>query len=571
MKAALRLLAAAGTAFGLLSAQTSRLVTWRREAAGHVQDVGAPLGPQAVGSLMKPFVAKAWALAHPDAEPPRIACSPASGCWQKRGHGILGLQEALATSCNAYFRELAEATPLPQRQRIFRQESFLGTPERADQAIGLEPGLRILPEVLLEAYVRLRSEPWEATEAVRQQVLRGLREAALTGTAKGIRQRGFLAKTGTVPSVDEDPRHTTGWTLVMDEAGWAVLARLEHGTGREAAQALAEPLARPRTWVTPLLRKAGRVAPQTDVTVRLFGLLPGAISVRNLEAVPLPWGDGYIGPGAERRLGPGDRVGPGHLELHAPGQLLRRLHGSLSGISEASGAVAAVARVPLRDYVAGVLAAELPGAMDDRRMALGAAVLRFLARGPRHSEADVCDSTHCAWYIGEGPRLDWASPIRARVIREPIDPPPTEREWRAMLERAQEPGPAAWSAHCGGEPLSSQALWASGEMAVESCPRHSAAEAAPWRRVWKADDLRRAFGRLPQSLSVVWKAGTWHLRVGWLGGSQDFRYDDAHRQLAAILGWDALPSPADGLEPVPGGWEVRGRGQGHRVGLCLGS
>ena len=53
--------------------------------------------------------------------------------------------------------------------------------------------------------------------------------------------------------------------------------------------------------------------------------------------------------------------------------------------------------------------------------------------------------------------------------------------------------------------------------------------------------------------------------------SEGLLYDDLHRLLAPSLGWDALPSPPDSFERVGGGWLARGRGRGHRVGLCLGA
>ena len=47
-------------------------------------------------------------------------------------------------------------------------------------------------------------------------------------------------------------------------------------------------------------------------------------------------------------------------------------------------------------------------------------------------------------------------------------------------------------------------------------------------------------------------------------------YDDAHRALAAVLGWGALPSPPDRVTRTATGFRAEGVGAGHRVGLCLG-
>ncbi|MDE3245650.1 MAG: hypothetical protein KGN80_06145, partial [Acidobacteriota bacterium] len=205
----------------------------------------------AVGSLQKPFVAEAWAMAHPTTPTPRFRCGPDSGCWLPSGHGELGLSHALAVSCNAYFRALAEDTPPSILESTFNAEGFSSLPISSDLAIGLagpEGPLLIAPGDLLEAYERLVREPWPSGGAVRDQVLAGLREAALKGTAGGLGQRGWWAKTGTVLIQEGDPTRTAGLVMAVDDAGWAVLAKLEPGTGRQAAAAIAPALARLRPW-----------------------------------------------------------------------------------------------------------------------------------------------------------------------------------------------------------------------------------------------------------------------------------------------------------------------------------
>ncbi|NTV76128.1 MAG: hypothetical protein HGA66_18235, partial [Holophaga sp.] len=60
------------------------------------------------------------------------------------------------------------------------------------------------------------------------------------------------------------------------------------------------------------------------------------------------------------------------------------------------------------------------------------------------------------------------------------------------------------------------------------------------------------------------------LRIWRDGAARSLKFDQAHRLVANVLGWDALPSPADDVEMTEGGFRVRGHGQCHRVGLCLG-
>lgn len=529
------------------------MMVWTRAASGRL--TGGPDQPEAVGSLQKPFVAKAWALAHPGTAAPRSVCTPDAACWLPSGHGPLGLSRALAVSCNAYFRTLAKATPPEVLQQVFREAGFQGRVRTPEQAIGLEHPPTIQPSRLLEAYDRLQREPWIHGENLRQTVLQGLREAARSGTAKGVNQLGLLAKTGTVPSQDGDPRHSVGWVLALEPGGGGRLARLEPGTGREAATLLMQP---PVSMESPQVR------------VQLLPLLPGPFTVRNLEAAPLPSTGGFLGPGGERRLQPGDWVGPGLLELRATNGFRRQLRGRLQCRWGRGSTLELVATVALRDYVAGVLAAELPEVRDSRRLELGATVLRFLRQGPRHRDVDVCDNTHCAWFIGGGPRLLWRSPTKAVVLAAPVDPPPTDLEWGAIQTLALQPGPSRWSAHCGGQPLSPHAVWGSGDKSQAPCPRHGPEPTTRWVRQWPGDRLRQALGHEVLDLAVVWRQGIWHLRVRGTTGTRDLRYDTAHRLLATALGWDSLPSPADHIIPIARGWEAQGLGSGHRVGLCLG-
>ncbi len=591
------------------SAPTPRLRTWSRETLRTAHTLRGDV-PMAVGSLQKPFVAKAWAAAHPGQQPPRLVCGPDSHCWHPKGHGELGLSRALAVSCNAYFRRLATETPLKGLQASLAQAGFQGQLSGPDAALGL-PGaspLVIRPSRLLEAYAHLVREPWSEGEEVRQQVLAGLRDAARSGTAAGLAQGGCWAKTGTLPATDGDPTKTRGFVLVLDDTGRGTLAELEPGTGREAAVALgrqlrwgyrseegppgrvapsASPLVLPHAMpgqsavIAPDMNEGDRPVGsrpsqeiERPVVVRLFDLLAARKwKVRNLGPGAIPARQGFLGPGASLELSGEDWVGPGLLEIEVPGTgLIRRLEGRLAVVRDRNGGRYLAAALAPREYVSGVLAAELPGADEARRLTLGAAALRFLAKGPRHEEADVCDSTHCAWFVGRGPQMRWITPRRAIQPAAHGETPGaiSDREWSAMIALAERPGPSLWSSDCGGKPLSSHTLWGDSNHEVFSCPRHTAANTQPWHRIWKAADLARAFGRPVEGLEIRFPEGVWTLSVQGPTGTKDYRFDEAHRRLARILGWDALPSPADEIQPSPEGFRVRGVGQGHRVGLCLG-
>ncbi|MBK8724930.1 MAG: hypothetical protein IPL96_02450 [Holophagaceae bacterium] len=317
----------------ILSAQSPSqdrgLQTWSLQQGRVTAGEGASAAPLAAGSLQKPFVAKAWAATHPGAATPRFTCGPGSACWRPGGHGELGLARALAVSCNTYFRALAAVTPPAALARTFAEEGFQGAPTTPDLAVGLvepEGAITITPGELVEAYGRLVREPWSVGEPVRREVLAGLREAARSGTAGALGQRGWWAKTGTVPAADGDPTRTAGLLIAADDAGFVLLGRLEPGTGREAAAALAPMLARLRPWQAPRpgpaqppagpgrgVPASGREVVEGDtVRVRLLDLLGSRhIEVANLGAFPIPAGRGYLGPGASAPSIPATASGRG--------------------------------------------------------------------------------------------------------------------------------------------------------------------------------------------------------------------------------------------------------------------
>jgi hypothetical protein len=311
-------------------------------------------------------------------------------------------------------------------------------------------------------------------------------------------------------------------------------------------------------------------APGATVRIRLFELLTcRGYQVRNLGPDPILCAGGYLGPGASRELRPGDAAGPGLLEVsNAETGAVRRLEGEVQCQSR-DGAPRLLARVTPREYVAGVIAAELPGHPSALRIQLGAAVLRFLAQGPRYPDAEVGDSTRSAYFIGRGPRLDWSAGQPARVVEAPApDPGITDADWAAMTEAARAPGPSQWSSSSGGRAMSAHEVWGGGT-ADAPVPATAAGPVRPWTRTWSAAQVRQAFGVPVQGLEVAREDGVWVLRVSSGQGCRSFRYDQVHRLLAKVLGWGALPSPADRVEPVAGGFRATGAGLGHRVGLSL--
>lgn len=217
------LAAAAATALVLLEAGSGRLL--RQE--GDVTTQAAP------GSVIKPFVLRAWSAGRP----PEVLCNRKlmlAGRRMDCSHPVLArplnAAEALAYSCNNYFAELGRrANPLRLAETLrsfgFAVRREASTAEEAQlMALG-EFGIAISPLDLARAYARIMP-------------VEGLREAVEAGTGQRAAVEGLqvAGKTGTT--------REASWF-----AGYAnnvvVVVRMPNGTGgATAAPVAAEALQR---------------------------------------------------------------------------------------------------------------------------------------------------------------------------------------------------------------------------------------------------------------------------------------------------------------------------------------
>ena len=191
-----------------------------------------PLPP---GSLLKPFAALAYAVGH-GFRYPTASCS-GEGCWLPAGHGALGLEDALAQSCNVYFRELArEIAPAALAQTAVRFGLPAPPPDASPGSYwGLGDRWRVPAPRLLSAYRELhrrRGDPGVAP------ILEGLRRSASRGTAAAVGAPA-VAKTGTSPCVHRGS-NGDGYCCALypaDKPRYTMLLQLHGRTGREAARA----------------------------------------------------------------------------------------------------------------------------------------------------------------------------------------------------------------------------------------------------------------------------------------------------------------------------------------------
>lgn len=201
-------------------------------------DPGIPVAP---GSLLKPFIAVAYGEQN-GASFPRVTCrGTQSRCWLPKGHGRIGLEAAIAGSCNTYFRSLGNSLDLRRAQLVLARFGLKGPPDgaTADALIGLTGLWRELPVDVARAYLKLATDPSDSTL---QLIRAGMRDAAQSGTARDVDlalgSRAGLAKTGTAPCLHHPRAAGDGFAIVLYPAVQPRLVLLVcmHGTtGAHAA------------------------------------------------------------------------------------------------------------------------------------------------------------------------------------------------------------------------------------------------------------------------------------------------------------------------------------------------
>ncbi len=186
-----------------------------------------PQRPIPMGSLVKPFTALAYGETHNFAFP-EYTCR--GRCWLPGGHGRLNVEQAIANSCNSYFRELAAGVDPAGLAQVCRR---LGLPLPAGRQglTGMGDSWKISPLDLARALGQL------AGYAQAHEILAGMRQAARSGTAKAVGENA-LAKTGTAECSHVPRELGDGLTVALFPAEaprYTVLVRKNNTTGARAA------------------------------------------------------------------------------------------------------------------------------------------------------------------------------------------------------------------------------------------------------------------------------------------------------------------------------------------------
>jgi hypothetical protein len=193
-----------------------------------------------VGSLVKPFLALAYAETH-DYRFPQHVCTGGNSCWLPKGHGNLGIVQAISFSCNSYFAELGSETGGAQVTLAAQRFGLVGPGANAspEEMAGGSGVWRELPETMVRAYAMLlgrKSQP-----GVRD-IVDGMADSAKNGTASSLARQGlhqsFLAKTGTTVCTHKAHAPADGFVVVAWPADFPcyILMVRQHGvTGAQAA------------------------------------------------------------------------------------------------------------------------------------------------------------------------------------------------------------------------------------------------------------------------------------------------------------------------------------------------
>jgi cell division protein FtsI/penicillin-binding protein 2 len=198
--------------------------------------------PVPIGSLIKPFTALAYARTHSFVYPTLLCRGNKDACWLPGGHGRVGLADAIAGSCNAYFHQLAQRTSLDAMAATLQWYGMRADPTAVTPAamVGLGGSLTFAPASIVRAYLELVTRAGQPGVA---PIVLGMMASARTGTGRGagesIGPAGAFVKTGTAPCTHSPRAAADGYTIIVYPADRPRLVLLAQAHGRTGADTAA--------------------------------------------------------------------------------------------------------------------------------------------------------------------------------------------------------------------------------------------------------------------------------------------------------------------------------------------
>ena len=223
--------------------------------------------------------------------------------------------------------------------------------------------------------------------------------------------------------------------------------------------------------------------------------------------------------------------------------------------------------LPVDDYISQVLAGEgQPAAADAAQQALAITARTYaMANLNRHRREgfDLCDTTHCQV-------LRAATAVTRRAAEA--------TSGRMLLHQGQ-PALVFYSAWCGGHSELASQVWPGAiDYAYEPSLEDEACAGEPgWSSEIKASDVERALraaglrGSRLRNLRILSRNKSDRVaRIRAEGFTPpEINGHEFRMAIGRIVGWQALKSTAFDLERTRSGYQFRGRGYGHGVGLCV--
>jgi SpoIID/LytB domain protein len=224
---------------------------------------------------------------------------------------------------------------------------------------------------------------------------------------------------------------------------------------------------------------------------------------------------------------------------------------------------------PVEDYLAGVLAAEMPQAELPALQAQAVVARTYMIKNrQRHLQDNYqfCDLTHCQTYKG---MADITPAIRRAVIS-------TSDE---ILTFDDQPIEAYYSSTCGGTTADDVGVWANAEDQpyLKSIADGSFCSSSPhyrWQARISTDSLhqiwQRRLGEQITSISVTKEGADGRVReLAIVGNSLHLISGEDFRAVTCrAFGWNTLKSTWFDMQIEKRAYLFTGRGMGHGLGLC---
>jgi stage II sporulation protein D len=224
---------------------------------------------------------------------------------------------------------------------------------------------------------------------------------------------------------------------------------------------------------------------------------------------------------------------------------------------------------PLADYLAGILAAEMPQAELPALQAQAVVSRTYILKNwQRHLQDgyQFCDLTHCQTYKGE----TGVTPTIRHAVTSTAD---------EILTFEAQPIAAYYSSTCGGTTADDAGVWASekDQPYLKSIAEGSFCASSPhyrWRARFSADSLHQVWqkrlGEPIQSILITKKGSDGRVReLAVMGKSLHLISGEDFRAVTCrTFGWNTLKSTAFDLRIAENVYTFTGRGHGHGLGLC---